>query len=279
MKRYRVLPFFDFDTRATVLSQEIKDEWEPNIKRHWLENKKNIKEDLIAELGALKAFAKIDNFVNLGPAPFSIIAFHNKFLQQARGAFIIGSFYPALTAVCALGERVLNQLILTLRDDYKQTPEYKNMYGKNSFADWELAISTLESWHILLDPAAKAFRELKDIRNKAIHFNPATDTNDREIALSALKKFTEIVNNQFSGFGTQPWFIANMPGESYIKKSWEEAPFIKKIFLPNCVLVGPKHEITSMSPQITIRDNFQYEKKEVTDSEFSDLRREHLKKG
>jgi len=39
---------------------------------------------------------------------------------------------------------------LILRDDYKGTPEYKRIYQKNSFVDWDIPIKTLESWEILL---------------------------------------------------------------------------------------------------------------------------------
>jgi len=143
MKRYRVLAY-DFDTRATVLSQEIKDEWEPHVKQQWLENQTRIKEGLLAEYGLWDGFRKIQDFTELGPAPFSIIAFQNKFLRQVRSAFVVGTSYPALTGACALGERVLNQLILHLRDDFCASPEYKSVYSKDSFDNWDLAIDTLK---------------------------------------------------------------------------------------------------------------------------------------
>ncbi len=113
MKRYRVLTY-DFDTRANNLNTDIKDDWEPELKAQWENNKNQIKEGLIAEFGAYSAFAKIRNFIDLGAYPISIIAFHNKFLHQARRAFVIGAYYPALTSACTLGERILNQLILHL---------------------------------------------------------------------------------------------------------------------------------------------------------------------
>jgi hypothetical protein len=132
MKRYRVLSY-DFDARATTLKTEIRDDWEDKIKEQWKANKKSIKEGLIAEYGAVGAFDKIDNFVDLDASPISIIAFHNKFLRQIRSAYVIGSYYAALTGACALGERILNHLILRLRDSFKGTDEYKSVYRKDSF--------------------------------------------------------------------------------------------------------------------------------------------------
>jgi hypothetical protein len=127
--------------------------------------------------------AKRANFIALGPKPMSILAFHNRFFEQVRVAFVMGAYYPALTSACALGERILNHLILTLRDEFKATPEYKTVYSKESFDDWSLPIKTLESWGVFLPDTAIGFRQLKDKRNRAIHFRPEVDRNDRELAL------------------------------------------------------------------------------------------------
>lgn len=129
MKRYRVL-LYDFDARANVLITDIKDDWEPQAKALWENNKNRIKEGLIAVFGAYSAFAKIRNFTDPGALPTSIIAFHNKFLRQAWRAFVIGAYFPALTSACALGERILNQPVLHLREYFKATPQYKNVYRK-----------------------------------------------------------------------------------------------------------------------------------------------------
>jgi hypothetical protein len=89
----------------------------------------------------------------------------------------------------------------------------------------------------------------------------------------------EIIFNQFSAWGTQPWFILDTPGETSIKKDWESKHFIKKIYLPNCLLVGPKHTIESLMPHIIISDNFKYENKIVTDEKFVKLRKQFKNSG
>ena len=270
MKRYRVLSY-DFDARANILNMEIKDDWDPQIKEQWENNKNQIKEGLIAEYGAYSAFGKIRNFCDLGALPISIIAFHNKFLRQAWKAFVIGSYYSALTSACALGERILNQLILHLREHFKATPQYKKVYRKDSFDDWDLAITTLADWHILLPDVIELFRELKGLRHRSIHFNPETDTNDRELSLNAMLKLSKIIQNQFSAFGTQPWFIEGIPGAAFIKKESENDPFVRKIVLPNCYLVGYLHTLENSPKGWVVHDDYEYEKKEITDQEFAEL--------
>jgi hypothetical protein len=89
----------------------------------------------------------------------------------------MGSYYPALTGACALRERILNHLMLTLRD-----------------------------------------------------------------------------------------------GEIYLKKDWESNPFVKRVYLPNCLLVGYKHYIESLVPKMVLNDHFEYEGKEISDDEFVEMR-------
>jgi hypothetical protein len=121
VKRYRVL-CFDFDSRANLLSQEIEEHWDEEVKAQLRTNKERITSGLTNEYGPSHFNVKLQNFVDLGPKPFSIVAFHNKFFEQCRKAFIVGAYYPALTGACALGERLLNHLILQLRDEFKATP-------------------------------------------------------------------------------------------------------------------------------------------------------------
>lgn len=273
MKRYRILPFLDFDTRVRVLADPIHEHWEEHIKAQHYRNRENTVLRLKAEFGELHAEAKIQNFIDLGAKPISIIAFHNDFFAQVRTAFVMEAYYPALTGACALGERILNHLILALREDYRSTPEYKAVYRKDSFDDWSLAIGTLVAWNVLLPNAADDFRLLMQQRHNAIHFRPETDHNSRELALEAVTRLQAIIGEQFSGFGPQPWFITTIPGEIYIKKDWEARPFINKVYLPNAILVGPRHRIETIRPQLHIVDLDHGEAlPEGSDEEFSNLR-------
>jgi hypothetical protein len=164
MKRYRVLSM-SFDTRALFLDRE------------------NTLNGLREQFGSAGFSQKLENFKALGPKAISVFAFHNVFLEQARDAFVIGAYYPAATAACALGERILNHLVLRLRGHFTSTPEYKLVHAKESFDDWERAVSVLESWGVLLPKAAEDFRQLARIRHFVLHFNLATDLFDRDVGL------------------------------------------------------------------------------------------------
>lgn len=270
MKRYRVLAY-DFDTRARILSETSGDGWDANARGLWEGNRRRIIEGLAAEFGAINCHQKVENFTALGVLPFSLIAFHNAFFRQARSAFVIGAYYPALTAVCALGERVLNHLILLLREDYKGSAEYKKVYRKDSFDDWDTAIDTLVAWEVLLPKAAEAFRALRDDRHRALHFDPTTDTNDRALALDAIAKFNGIVTEQFSAFGTQPWYIPGTKGAIFVKKEYQDVPFVKRVVVPNCGLVGYKHLLDLKHGGWLVQDANDYEAKDISDEEFKEL--------
>jgi hypothetical protein len=133
---------------------EIRDHWEESVKEVHRQNRERMKQELVRLFGEAASEHKLKNFADLGPKGLSMIAFHNRFFEQVRVAFVVGAYYPALTGACALGERILNYLILALRDDFKHTPEYKHVYRKESFDDWSDAIDSLEAWDVLLPDAA-----------------------------------------------------------------------------------------------------------------------------
>jgi len=273
MKRYRILGF-DFDARVHQLTTQIEDQWDESVKQLWRDNRAKTERALVSQFGEYAADQKRRNFIDLGPKLPSVLAFHNRFLQQIRVAFVMDAYYPALTAACSLGERILNHLILTLRDDFKNTPEYKRVRSKGSFDDWKVPIDTLAAWSVLLPEVVTDFRQLLKCRHDAIHFRPEVDTNDRALALVAIRSLGSILEKQFGAMGTQPWFLTDVAGEFYIKKAWENRPFIQRIYLPTCRKVGPRHEVASMAVvPWTVRDDYDYEEREITDEEFCALRR------
>ena len=274
MKRYRVFSM-DFDARVNTLTMEIKENWEPKVKEPWEQNQKLMAEGLIEEFGSRLSDGKRQNFIDLGAKPMSVLAFHNRFFQQIRHAFVVGAYYPALTGVCALGERVLNYLILILRDDFKGSDSYKHIYRKESFNNWDIAIDALESWDVLRPSVVESFRALKESRNRAIHFRPEVDREDRQLALAAVQSLRTVISDQFGAFNPSPWFIPDTPGEIFIRQECEDLPFIKRVYLPNCLRVGPRHLVTQVVPTIIVNDDFDYEDRQVTDDEYRELRKKH----
>lgn len=279
VKRYRILQV-DFDARPRILEMQIRDDWEPHVQALWKNNQMLLRQGLVSRYGEASRERKEQDFLGLGTSPFSVIAFHNKFYQQTRHAFIIGAYYPALTGVCALGERVLNHLVRTLREDFQHTPQYRKVYDKDSFDNWDLAINTLAAWKVLLPKTVEAFVELRDIRNRALHFDPAVEDTSRDRALSAIRVFDRILNEQFSALAGLPWYVTTDIGIQFVKKEYESHPFVARVVLPSGVLVGPKHDIDydhARSGWI-VKDDHSYENREIDDEEFINLFKEHQAK-
>ncbi|MCJ2140400.1 MULTISPECIES: hypothetical protein [unclassified Methylobacterium] len=155
----------------------------------------------MAEYGEWGAERKRADFVAIGVKPFSVLSYHNRFFTQTRDAFVQGAYYPALLSACALGERTLNHLVLDLRDDYADTPEHAAVAADRAFSNWRLMIATLEAWQVLDQEVVDLFRTLSRLRNRAVHFNPATYVSARDDALAAITCLRDIVEKQFGAFG------------------------------------------------------------------------------
>src|SRR5438270_8409715 len=97
MKRFRIFGFH-LDRRALILEREEQAHWDARIKAQHRENRQKLTDELINEFGSEFAEQKLQNFTDLGAKPISIFAFHNRFLDQIRNAFVTGAYYPALTA-------------------------------------------------------------------------------------------------------------------------------------------------------------------------------------
>ena len=261
----------DFDLRVNSLEIEILPDWEPQIIEQWTRIKTSSRAGLVAEFSALAAERKEENFIAIGPLSMSIISYHNILHRQVRNAFVLGSYYPALVGACALGERVLNHLILDLREFYTGTPQYRRVARKQSFDNWTLAIDTLEAWGVLISEAVAHYRALASLRHRSVHFDPGTYGRLREDALAAVIAIREILDLQFSTFAVRPWFIPDAHGTCFITKTYETDPFIRTYFIPNCVFVGPHHLIHAIEPEMVVVDKPDYGSDPWSDTEFKTL--------
>lgn len=261
----------DFDVRVNSLAIEILPDWEPRIIEQWKTIKASIRSGLIAEFGSYASERKEENFIAIGQLSMSIISYHNALHRQVRNAFVVGSYYPALVGACALGERVLNHLILDLREFYVATPEYRKVARKQSFDNWTVAIDALEAWGLLLPEAIKHYRALAKLRNRSIHFDPGTYARLREDALAAVIAIRDILDLQFSTFAVRPWFIPEAEGTCFIAKQYETDPFVRTYFIPNCFFVGPHHLIQTLEPEMVVADKDDYGPGSWSDTEFQSL--------
>lgn len=259
----------DFDTRAVTLGMTIEEHWEPQVKEMHQANKEQTKRHLATVFGEQALDAKVENFLAIDTKPMSVLSYHNEFFDQVRNAFVMGQYYPALVGACALGERILNHMILDMRPFFTATPEYKKVYRKASFDDWAVPIDTLETWDILLPKAASEFRLLKQLRHRSIHFNVSTYSTLRDDALAAILHMRTIIEEQFGSFAVRPWFIPGTLGQVFIRKAFETHPFVQTYFIPHCPFVGPLFGMGFGEGGWNVFDVPDYGDGEWTDEEFA----------
>jgi hypothetical protein len=121
---------------------------------------------------------------------------------------------------------------------------------------------------VLLPAAAEKFRALRDVRHRALHFNPATDRDAEPQALGAIALLNGIVSVQF-GAVWMPWFIPEAHGLSFVRKDQEAKPFVARIVLPSCVRVGPAHDLRPLpSGGFEVVDDGLYADEEISDEDF-----------
>ncbi len=273
VRRYH--PFsFDFDSTPLSLT-EPKEHWDEQIKQTHRQGRAQQIERLAQEYGSLRIEDVVENVTDLGAKSMSLVVYHNQFHEQARRAFVASAYYPALVAACALGERILNHLVLDLRDSFKSSMYYAKVYRKASFDNWPFAVSVLTDWKVLVDGVDTEFLALGQLRNRSLHFNPATYQSLREDALGALRQLNAIIATQFGYFGNQPWFIENTPGAQFVKKTYETDPFVRTYVIPRSGFVGPLYgmELTQEGKWLHL-DYSDYGDDAVTDEEFAQRHRE-----
>jgi hypothetical protein len=271
-RRYRPLRV-SYDTRNVLLDLEIQEEWDSDIKALWEQNKAQVRAELLGELGPFDAQRKLDNYRAMGPAPWSVVFEHTMLLRQVRGSFAHGDFFPALVSACALGERLLHQLVLALRADYVNHRATTRQVRKPRLRnEWGALIDVLHGWSVFDDEIADTYRHLEQLRHQAVHFDADLSAAAREPALAALLALQQIVERIFEPHGKPPRYIADTLGASYLTLRAEKEPLIRRIFIPNCVLVSPAHrmEPNESSPGgWTAYDDLEYACDSLTDHEFA----------
>ncbi|MGA0563919.1 hypothetical protein ACO2RV_15845 [Ancylobacter sp. VNQ12] len=271
----RFNPFgFSFDSRPDTL-QEPNEQWEDDIKRQHYENREKYKLYLSNKYGNANLDVIINNVNDLGIKNFSLISYHNEFFQQCRDSFIIGAYYPALVSACALGERIINHLIVDLREFYSSSKFYQKVHSKSSFDNWIKSIEILNDWGVLINDVPELFQELSQIRHRSVHFNPSTYKSVRTDALTSLTLMNKITSKQFGVFGGQPWYIEGTSGAQFIKKEYEENPFVKTYILPISGFVGPEYGMNYDSDfGWQHLDYSRYYQSSLSDTEFARAYRE-----
>lgn len=252
MKRYRCTSFFIDCIRNTP-------------------DKKEIEEYVISRYGERGIEDKLKRYLSFKPSSLAIIGEYHDLLQEIDDSYILGLYYPALTASCCLGERIFNILILRLMDYHKTSQYYKNIYSKESLTDWTSSINILRDWKVIdSEDISSKYLKLEEIRHGIIHFRKLDDIEEK--TQDALVIIHDITTYFFAvGKRNDIYFLCS--GEIYVKKQAEQVPFVKEIILPHCVLVGYKHKVESLNKgELFIKDENGYELEEISDEEFCKLR-------
>lgn len=258
MKRYRLTNFY-INAMQTGLR---------NLTLQGAEREREIeqlKSMIAATRGPLNIDEKFARWMELDLYTLRSRVEFEDFIEQVAEAYVSTLDYPALTGACCIGERILNILILKLRDHFRSSPHYGDIHRKQSFNDWDYAMEILDDWDILNADMLRHFGELKEIRNRRVHYQPIGDA--RADALQAIKNALWLTH---AIFGVRADLTFTTMGEIYIKKAVEASPLVKEFFLPSCIQVGYKYRQEGG----LIHDDEPYENREITDEEFARLRRE-----
>ena len=275
-RRYRPIEI-SFDLTIRTLTQEVGEDWEEPIRKQWFANQDGIRESLLHRFGVAEYETKIENYIALDVAPISIVSTHNHILNECRQAFVMCYYYPALLGVAGLGERILNELVLTLRGDFKSSEHYKKIYNKGSIDDWELAKNILKDWGVVSAETAAMFDKLKKLRNESVHYqNQNLHVSARDEALAAIHLIQLIVDNVFSPYKLAPNHVFHANNIMFLTRSAEDVPLIRRFFLPASALVSPRHAFAfvDQTGHVTVEDDVEYQaadpgKHGLTDEEFA----------
>jgi hypothetical protein len=274
----RYLPHaISFNTQARLLTEEISPDWAPEVIAQHEENRRLARVRLIHEFGNDDHERKIHDYGAVGVTPWSVVDQHNLFMGQIRDAFAFGAYYPALVGACALGERLLNEMVIRLRDSYGDHPATKKVATPKTFTDWVACIEALFVWGVVDDAVATKFNKLRRFRNRSVHYGKHLVGSDaRDDALQAVLLVQEIVQGLFTPHGGPPKFVAGVSGHSFLALASEDEPFIREFILPASLLVSPNFRMEFNNSvgwfDVFDDDTYQDEFPTLTDEQFAEHR-------
>lgn len=269
MKRYRISKF-SIDSTRNILRDTNKRGNLAIMKAHQMEY-------ILSDYGSSNSEEKFARYIELEKPVLSIVDEHTHILRDICDSYVLGSYYSSLTGACCLGERIFNNIIFKVMDDFKSSEYYKEVYNKSSIIDWEKAIKILSSWKIIDDETEKKYRRLYKLRTESVHFQKK-EQDAKDMALEAINAINFIVEGLF-GLGERRKSVLiyfEVPGELFIKKEAEINPMVKAFYIPCSILVGPNCTTRAgkQPGSIEIID-IKYDDKEISDAEFVKLRNGH----
>lgn len=228
VKRLPRFTRFIFDFTSNMLSEDA-----PGESVHG-----GVKGLLIEEHGEESIDEKYLRWAEVSRANMWVLEEFNEFLDEISKAYIRGYYYLSITGACCLTERILNRLVVKLKNHYKTSPRYKLLYGREQqIQNWSLLIDTLEEWGVLNDEQVKVCKRLYKYRNETVHYIP--DYDFKSAAPEVIKLTTRLIDSLFSVFERRDVYnIFTIPGEIWVKEEKLNDPFVKEFVLPCCSMGG-----------------------------------------
>jgi hypothetical protein len=129
--------------------------------------------------------------------PFGI---YSDLLEEARNLFLAGYFYSCVAMCGIVGERIIKDKmrasILVKKDDKVQSPE-STAFDQFEHVDVSSIARFLNRAYILSDEAAKAAKDLGELRNSYAH---ARGDNPEADAINAIKLLHTLIEGTVSVF-------------------------------------------------------------------------------
>jgi hypothetical protein len=239
LRRYRLMPVA-FNAGHHIL-EPTDPTWEPRVRQLHDENRQAMVDRLRYVHGEANLNAVIGNVRDLGSDPWSTIGWHIHLWLEVRHAFVSGAYFPAAVSAGALGERILNHLLVDLADDCASDDD-RRLIAKEKAPTYGAALRILRRWAVLEPRAVQEFDRLRSLRNSLVHFDPALYEDLRGRSLEAVTALRDAIDSQF-GVLVPRRLIHGTPGAMFARKDVEAEPFFQHYIKPVALYVSPRHSI------------------------------------
>lgn len=229
-RRYRLTGFF-VDTRRGFFDTPVAAKFAEDETQH-----------LRRELGSENFDEKFARWKNIKYPPIGLIEEYPEKITEIINSYAMGYWYPSVTSACCLGERILNRLVLKCRDYFKGHPDYKKIYNKDSFDNWDRMLGLIEDWKLIPPQAIELFGQLAPIRNDTVHYNDGYDF--KAVAETVVNKLIAAVTEVFGVMNrTDIYLVFDVPGEVWVRSTADKTPFVREFVLPHCYYAHAVHDI------------------------------------
>jgi hypothetical protein len=262
-RRYRLMSFFVDTSRNLYSSKYTKQQADSHT------------EYLKSIFGEQDFQHKYERWIKIEYPEVGLIDEYPNKITEIINTYCSGYYYPAVTSACCLAERILNRLILKTRKYFTSHSNYKRIFRKSSFNDWDKMLEIISDWQLIPEKSIEILCEIKNIRHQSIHYNELFDFE--AIVTETINKLIAAVTEIFGVLNRKDiYLVFDIPGEIWVRSIAEERPFVKEFVLPFCYYAHAVHDIDFKDRKITERLG---KIGKLTDEEFVNLRKASLYDG